>query len=71
MWRRTATGYDRERVGLDVEPLDALPAEPLLPAARRGFFDTRRPGKTAAGHDFPSALAEEEKRAVLEYLKTL
>jgi len=71
VWRRTATGYDRERVGLDVEPLDALPAEPLLPAARRGFFDTRRPGKTAAGHDFPSALAEEEKRAVLEYLKTL
>jgi len=33
----------------------------------------RRPAesKSAAGHDFPNALTEDEKQAVLEYLKTL
>jgi hypothetical protein len=38
---------------------------------RRTYFDTRQPGKSAAGHDFPDVLTEAEKAAVLEYLKTL
>ncbi|MFM7107155.1 MAG: cytochrome c [Planctomycetaceae bacterium] len=71
VWRRTPTGYDEARVGLEVEALAALPQGRLPPAARRGYFDTRRPGKSAAGHDFPAALDEAEKAAVLEYLKTL
>ena len=71
VWRRTPTGYDEARVGLEVESLAALPEGRLSPAARRGYFDTRRPGKSAAGHDFPAALDAAEKAAVLEYLKTL
>jgi mono/diheme cytochrome c family protein len=71
VWRRSPKGYDEARVGLDVEEFDDLPAEKLLPSVRRGFFDTRRPGKSAAGHDFPEALTGDEKAAVLEYLKTL
>jgi mono/diheme cytochrome c family protein len=71
VWRRTPTGYDEARVGLEVESLAALPEGRLPPAARRGYFDTRRPGKSAAGHDIPAALDEAEKAAVLEYLKTL
>jgi mono/diheme cytochrome c family protein len=71
VWRRTPTGYDDRRVGLEVEVLADMPAGKLPPAARRGYFDTRRPGKAAAGHDFPAALDEDEKAAVLEYLKTL
>ncbi|MFM8986079.1 MAG: cytochrome c [Planctomycetia bacterium] len=71
VWRRTPTGYDEARVGLEVEALAALPQGRLPPAARRGYFDTRRPGKSAAGHDFPAALDEAEKAAVIEYLKTL
>jgi mono/diheme cytochrome c family protein len=71
VWRRSPEGYDDSRVGLDVEEFDDLPAEKLLPSVRRGYFDTRRPGKSAAGHDFADALAEDEKAAVLEYLKTL
>jgi hypothetical protein len=54
-----------------VQTLDTLPEGRLLPAVRRGYFDTRQPGKSAAGHEFPAPLAEEEKRALLEYLKTL
>jgi len=71
VWRRTDTGYDDDRVGLEVEELADLPAEKLPPAERRRHFDTRKPGKSAAGHDFPDALDAEEKAAVLEYLKTL
>jgi mono/diheme cytochrome c family protein len=71
VWRRSATGYDDRRVGLEVEERDVMPAEKLPPAERRRFFDTRKPGKSAAGHDFPAALDDAEKAAVLEYLKTL
>jgi mono/diheme cytochrome c family protein len=71
VWRRTPTGYDESRVGLEVEERDALPEGKLLPSVRRQYFDTRKPGKSAAGHDFPDALSADEKTAVLEYLKTL
>jgi hypothetical protein len=71
VWRRSAAGYDDGRVGLEVEELADLPADKLTSAERRRLFDTRKPGKSAAGHDFPAALDAEEKAAVLEYLKTL
>ena len=71
VWKRSPTGYDDARVGLEIEALDAMPSGTLLPAERRRHFDTTKPGKTAAGHDYPDALSEEEKHAVLEYLKTL
>ncbi len=75
VWKRTATGYDRSRVGLEVEEMERMPAgsgqEKLTSAERRRYFDTSKPGKSAKGHDFPDALDEEEKTAVLEYLKTL
>jgi mono/diheme cytochrome c family protein len=71
VWRRTPTGYDRSRVGLEITAAAALPAGKLPAADRRGWFDTSKPGKSAAGHDFPDALDEGEKTALLEYLKTL
>ena len=40
-------------------------------AERRRYFDTRLRSKSAAGHDFPDELEEDEKLAVMEYLKTL
>lgn len=72
VWRRTSfEGYDQQRVGLEVEELDGLPRRLIPDWERRTFFDTSAYGKSAAGHDYPSALAEDERRAVLEYLKTL
>ncbi|MFM8414086.1 MAG: cytochrome c [Planctomycetota bacterium] len=71
VWRRTATGYDDARVGLEIEEFAELPAEKLRPSERRRYFDTRKPGKSAAGHDFADVLDDDEKRALLEYLKTL
>lgn len=71
-WRRTSPdGYDSERVGLPIETADAPPDSIRKAAERRTWFDTRGFGKSAAGHDFPDELNEEEKGAVLEYLKTL
>lgn len=66
-WRRTASGYDRERVGLAVEVPATIPAGP----ERREVHDASQRGKGAFGHRFPDALDAEEKRALLEYLKTL
>ena len=79
VWKRTATGYDQGRVGLEVAELEAMPQAQaagqgggkLSSAERRRHFDTSRPGKSAKGHDFPDVLDEDEKTAVLEYLKTL
>jgi hypothetical protein len=71
VWQRTQDGYDRQRVGLEVRTEIALPASVATPAEQRTWFDARLPGNSAAGHTFPAALSPEDKRALLEYLKTL
>lgn len=71
IWRRTAEAMDHERVGFQIEVVQKVSlAEPDV-AIRRSHFDTQRFGKSNAGHDYPDQLSETEKRAVLEYLKTL
>lgn len=71
VWTRTEDGYDQSRVGLEVQELSEIPSDADTSAERRRYFDTRVPGKSAAGHEFPEELSEEEKTAVMEYLKTL
>jgi mono/diheme cytochrome c family protein len=71
VWKRTPTVYDQTAVGLEISTFDAMPSEPMSSAERRRHFDTSKPGKSAAGHDYPAVLSGEEKRALLEYLKTL
>jgi len=41
------------------------------PAERVRIYDTTRPGYDNGGHYFGDGLNEEERRAVLEYLKSL
>jgi mono/diheme cytochrome c family protein len=71
VWTRRGDGYDAEKLGPQIEELDSVPAAATAGWQRRQYFNTRAFGKSAAGHEFPDALTEEEKRAVLEYLKTL
>jgi mono/diheme cytochrome c family protein/cytochrome c553 len=71
LWLRTEDGYDRQRVGFEITSFERFPRDAATPKARRRFFDTRRFGKSAGGHNFPDQLTAEEKQAVLEYLKTL
>jgi mono/diheme cytochrome c family protein len=71
VWKRSVIGYDRERVGLEVERMESMPAAVTRPDERRTYFDTRKFGKSAAGHSYPNQLTDDERRDVLEYLKTL
>jgi len=71
VWRRTEDGYDRRRVGLETAEFDQVPESAASPAERREYFDSRLPGKSARGHNFPDELTEPEKRGVLEYLKSI
>lgn len=71
VWRRSEDGYDTQKVGLEFAAFEALPAGVTTGRERRKYFDTGKFGKSAAGHTFPDVLDEAEKRAVLEYLKTL
>ncbi len=71
VWLRSEDGYDRERLGLEVATFESLPDTARDAEEKRRYFDARLPGKSAAGHDFPNQLDDAEKRAVLEYLKTL
>lgn len=71
VWKRTPNGYDTDRVGLEIATFDSVPEEARRPSERRKYFDTSILGKSAEGHLFPDELEEAEKRAVLEYLKTL
>jgi hypothetical protein len=71
VWQRTEDGYDTSRMGLEFMEFDEVPSSATGAAQKREYFDTRLPGKSARGHAFPEALTEDEKVAVLEYLKTL
>lgn len=71
IWRRTVDEMDEQRVGLRFETADKVPLIGTDVAVRRSYFDTNRHGKSNAGHDYPLTLNDAERRAVLEYLKTL
>lgn len=63
--------YDQQNVGWKVTVLGegADPTQP--PIDQRKIYDTRLPGRGNGGHYFGDALSEAERRAVIEYLKTL
>jgi mono/diheme cytochrome c family protein len=71
IWQRSEDGYDSQRVGLEVTTFEQVPNTVATPHELRTYFDTSKFGKSAGGHTFPDVLDEDEKRAVLEYLKTL
>ncbi len=62
--------YDRHLVGWKVRVLDRVP-DGLTPFERRRYYDTTQPGRHNTGHAFGDDLTEAERRAVIEYLKTL
>ena len=71
VWQRTQDGYDQAKAGLEAKVFPAIPKEITSDWEKRTYFNTTLFGKSAAGHEFPDRLSEEEKQAVLEYLKTL
>jgi Cytochrome c len=63
--------YDADKLGWRVTVLERGP-DPNLPIIeRRKVYDTRQPGRGNGGHTFGDDLTDAERRAVIEYLKTL
>lgn len=63
--------YDPEAMGWRFEVLDAGKDGAADAAARALVYDTTRPGYSADGHVFGDELSDTQRRALLEYLKTL
>ena len=63
--------YDAEKVGWKVQVLERGPAGGVSAFERRKVYDTTQPGRGNGGHTFGDELTEDQRRAVIEYLKTL
>ncbi len=71
LWFRSVGNetYDLDAVGWSVATLDASAGEPGT--LGRAVYDTRLRGYGNGGHTFGDDLTPEERRAVIEYLKSL
>ncbi len=71
-YRTDLDAYDAADLGWRVEVLDGPPDSEKTPAVeRRKVYDTTQPGRGNSGHTYGDGLTDPERRAVIEYLKTL
>jgi mono/diheme cytochrome c family protein len=69
---RTGTeDFDAVKLGWKTQELKEPIDSSLSGFARRKIYDTTQPGRSNGGHRFGDKLSEEERMAVIEYLKTL
>ena len=66
-----AGDYDQIKVGWKITELGKAAPPGATPYERRRIYDTTQPGRGNGGHTFGDKLTESERRAVIEYLKTL
>ncbi len=69
-FRTGETDYDAVKLGWKVQVVDRAP-ENLSPYERRKVYDTTQPGRGNGGHTFGDDFTDDQRRAVIEYLKTL
>ena len=69
-FRTDEADYDQVKIGWKVRVLDEMP-KGLTPHESRKIYDTTQPGRGNAGHTFGDDLTDDERWAVIEYLKTL
>jgi len=63
--------YDVKNVGWKFTEMPGVPDGKLHPHEERKIYDTSKPGRSNVGHTFGDALTDEERWAVIEYLKAL
>ncbi|HYT89851.1 MAG TPA: hypothetical protein VEL76_14170 [Gemmataceae bacterium] len=63
--------YDAANLGWKVRVLERGADASLPPIEQRKIYDTTQPGRGNGGHIFGDHFTEPERRAVIEYLKTL
>jgi mono/diheme cytochrome c family protein len=69
-YRTDEAAYDKTKIGWKVQTFEA-PQKIESPYERRKIYDTTQPGRGNQGHTFGDALTDDERWAVIEYLKTL
>jgi mono/diheme cytochrome c family protein len=70
-YRTEKEDYDSAKGGWKITVLEQAP-DPKMPAlGRRKIYDTTQPGRDNGGHTFGDDFTDAERRAVIEYLKTL
>jgi mono/diheme cytochrome c family protein len=73
-WRRLdhdTTHYDQETLGFPWVELPSGQDAPPLGVAAKDIYDTDQFSHSNTGHAFGDALTDDQRRAVIEYLKTL
>lgn len=72
-WTRSfrSDDYDPRTLGWRYQALQQGKAQTTDREQRKRIYDTTLPGYSNAGHRFGDALTDAERRAVLEYIKTL
>jgi mono/diheme cytochrome c family protein len=63
--------YDSQRLGWKITVLEKGPGAEVPAIERRKVYDTTQRGRGNGGHTFGDHLTEKERKAVIEYLKTL
>ncbi len=69
-YRTYEVDYDKVKVGWKVERLQTPPMDGS-PHERRKNYDTTQPGRGNQGHTFGDDFTDEQRWAIVEYLKTL
>jgi mono/diheme cytochrome c family protein len=70
-YRTNLDDYDPVQLGWKIRVLDRAADRNLPPFEQRFIYDTTQPGRGNGGHTYGDKLTDEERRAVIEYLKTL
>jgi hypothetical protein len=70
-YRSEKEDYDPIKLGWKIKVLEDCGDANLTGWEQRKIYDTRQPGLGNGGHTFGDDLSEEERMAVIEYLKTL
>jgi mono/diheme cytochrome c family protein len=69
-YRTDEAEYDRDKLGWKATTLEKFPEGKLSGFEMRKIYDTTQPGRRNTGHTFGDELTEDERLAVIEYLKT-
>src|SRR5262249_20346620 len=70
-FRTDEAAYDPAKLGWKVQVLDKGADASMSEVQRRKIYDTTQPGRGNTGHTYGDKLTDDERRAVIEYLKTL
>ncbi|MBX9625562.1 MAG: c-type cytochrome [Gemmataceae bacterium] len=70
-YRTGEEDYDKAKVGWKITELASPPGDGVSGFERRKVYDTSQPGRSNTGHTYGDALNDDERAAVIEYLKTL